>query len=149
MLRRRVIAVLLALSSAAALTWFELLGSPLYLSTFSLLPPVALLIGLGLAGLHELVHAGAPITARLRRIRGSVYLWQAAMALSGLIQSVNVRVELLRDNPDFPILPGADEALYFLYVAMVLDFVVLRPLDVWFGAPSTAAAPPPDELAAG
>ena len=46
MLRRRVIAVLLALSSAAALTWFELLGSPLYLTKFSLLPPLALLIGL-------------------------------------------------------------------------------------------------------
>jgi hypothetical protein len=143
MLRRRVIAVLLALSSAAALTFFELLGSPLYLTKFSLLPPLALLIGLGLAGLHELVHPGAPITARLRRIRGGVYLWQAAMALSGLIQSVNVQVELLRDNPDFPILPGADEALYFLYVAMVLDFVVLRPLDVWFGAPAPPAAPTP------
>lgn len=149
MLRRRVIAVLLALSSAAALTWFELLGSPLYLTKFSLLPPLALLIGLGLAGLHELVHAGAPITARLRRIRGGVYLWQAAMALSALIQSLSVEVQFLRDNPDFPLLPGADEALYFLYLAMVIDFVVLRPLDVWFGAPAPPAAPTPDELPAG
>ncbi|MFM2244122.1 MAG: hypothetical protein RL071_196 [Pseudomonadota bacterium] len=74
MLRRRVIAVLLALSSAAVLTLFELLGSPLYLTKFSRLPPLALLIGLGLTGLHELAHPGAPVTARVRRIRGGVYL---------------------------------------------------------------------------
>jgi hypothetical protein len=142
MLRRRVIAVLLALSSAAALTLFELLGSPLYLTLFRL-PLFALLIGLGLAGLHELVHPGVPITVRVRRIRGSVYLWQAAIALSALIQSLSIKVQFLRDNPDFPLLPGADEALYYLYLAMVLDFVVLRPLDVWFGAPAPPAAPTP------
>lgn len=142
MLRRRVIAVLLALSSAAALTLFELLGSPPYLTLFRL-PLFALLIGLGLAGLHELVHPGAPISARVRRIRGSVYLWQAAIALSALIQSLSVEVQFLRDNPDFPLLPGADEALYYLYLAMVIDFVVLRPLDVWFGAPAPPAAPTP------
>jgi hypothetical protein len=142
MLRRRVIAVLLALSSAAALTLFELLGSPLYLTLFRL-PLFALLIGLGLAGLHELVHPGAPITVRVRRIRGSVYLWQAAIALSALIQSLSIKVQFLRDNPDFPLLPGADEALYYLYLAMVIDFVVLRPLDVWFGAPAPPAAPTP------
>jgi hypothetical protein len=86
MLRRRVIAVLLALSSAAALTLFELLGSPLYLTLFRL-PLFALLIGLGLAGLHELVHPGAPITVRVRRIRGSVYLWQAANATVSVAHS--------------------------------------------------------------
>lgn len=137
--RARVVAVLLAVVSLVATMSWELTGGP---SLFSKSDPVHLLtlpVGLAIAGLHEFAYRTVPVGARLRRVRITVYLWQATAALADLIIALDFSFGRNQSWPDLPLFPGAVQALHCLYLAMTFDLIVLRPAELWTGSGKAAS----------
>ena len=139
MTRQKVVAVLLAVLSLWVTLYWELLLGPALVTQSDPMHMLTLPVGLCLAGLQEVGHRGSPLQARVRRVRGLLYLWQAIVALADFIASIGVAFELNQLHPDFPLFPGAVQALHCFYLAMTFDLIVLRPVELWIGSDEPAS----------